>query len=120
MTYYVSDIVSYDLMAPIQFTGDQMWRDNWINFFQFFPGEINVTLEDLTVFQSGDLAAFRGLTRLQGTTASGKYIDMRSRETNVFRKIGGEWLIVHDHISVPLDFESGMALTDLKPVDHKI
>jgi hypothetical protein len=36
-------------MAPIQFTGDQMWRDNWINFFQFFPGEINVTLEDLTV-----------------------------------------------------------------------
>jgi ketosteroid isomerase-like protein len=120
MTYYVHDIVSYDLMAPIQFSGEQMWRDNWVNFFQFFPGEIKVTLEDLTVFQSGDLAAFRGLTRLQATTAAGKYIDMWSRETNIFRKIDGEWLIVHDHISVPLDFETGMALTGLKPASHGI
>ena len=31
------------------------------------------------------------------------------------RKINGKWLIVHDHISVPIDFDSGKAALDLKP-----
>ncbi|RXG11422.1 ketosteroid isomerase-like protein [Leeuwenhoekiella aestuarii] len=116
MSYYVDDILSYDLMAPIQFEGEKMWRDNWINFFKFFPAEIKITLEDLTVFQEGNLAALRGLTRLTATTMDGNEVDMWARESNVLRKIDGEWLIVHDHISVPMDFENGMALTDLKPI----
>ena len=119
MEYYVPDILSYDLMAPMQFEGAQMWRENWVNFFNSFKGGINLTFKDLTVFQSGDLATIRGLTRLQGVTANGEDLDMWTRETNVMRKINGEWLIVHDHVSVPMDFETGMALTDLKPVDSK-
>ena len=31
------------------------------------------------------------------------------------RKMNGHWLIVHDHVSVPTDFESGKAMLDLKP-----
>ncbi|RKN83533.1 YybH family protein [Ulvibacterium marinum] len=116
MEYYASDILSYDLMAPIQFEGESMWRDNWVSFFNTFKGSIQLTFEDLTVFQSGDLATIRGLTRLQGETATGQNIDMWTRETNVMRKINGEWLIVHDHVSVPMDFVTGKALIDLKPI----
>ncbi|MBY0479454.1 MAG: nuclear transport factor 2 family protein [Chitinophagaceae bacterium] len=119
MQFYVHDIISYDLMAPIQFEGERMWRDNWINFFKYFPKEIKITLEDLTVFQSGDLATIRGLTRLQAATADGRYVDMWTRETNVLRKINGTWLLVHDHVSVPMDFQNGMALTNLKPIEKK-
>lgn len=117
MTYYTPDILSYDLMAPIQFEGESMWRDNWVNFFKSF-NDIELTFEDLTVFQSGDLATIRGLTRLKCTTPDGGKIDMWSRETNVMRKINGEWLIVHDHVSVPMDFGTGMALTGLKPMNN--
>lgn len=117
MEYYAHDILSYDLMPPIQFEGESMWRQNWVNFFDSFH-DIRLTFEDLTVFQSGDLATIRGLTRLQCTTANGGEIDMWSRETNVMRKMNGEWLIVHDHVSVPMDFGTGMALTGLKPVEN--
>ena len=117
MSFYVPDILSYDLMAPIQFEGEEMWRENWVHFFDAFKGGIRLTFKDLTVFQSGDLATIRGLTRLRGTTVNGEDIDMWTRETNVLRKINGEWLIVHDHISVPMDFETGKALTGLKPLD---
>ncbi|MGD1840979.1 MAG: YybH family protein [Thermonemataceae bacterium] len=117
MTYYVPDILSYDLMAPLQFEGASMWRENWINFFNAFKGDIQLTFEDLTVFQSGNLATIRGLTRLQGTTVHGEELDMWTRETNVMRKINGEWLIVHDHVSVPMSFETGKALINLKPMD---
>jgi hypothetical protein len=30
-------------------------------------------------------------------------------------KTDGNWLIAHDHVSVPLDVASGRALLDLKP-----
>jgi len=37
------------------------------------------------------------------------------RETACYRKVEGEWLITHQHSSVPFDVESGKASLDLKP-----
>ena len=36
-------------------------------------------------------------------------IDLTVRLTDVYRKINGNWLIVHEHVSVPVD------LNTLKP-----
>ena len=79
-----------------------------------FEDDLKVTIENLTVYQSGDVATVRGLTRLEGT-AFGQSIDMWARETNVLHRVDGEWLVVHDHVSVPIDFASGRALMDLAP-----
>lgn len=54
------------------------------------------------------------LTRLSGTL-SGQPTDMWVRETNCLRKFDGIWLVVHDHVSVPMDFQTGRALSGLKP-----
>jgi ketosteroid isomerase-like protein len=37
------------------------------------------------------------------------------RWTACWRKIGGQWLLVHDHVSVPVDLQAGKAVLDLKP-----
>jgi ketosteroid isomerase-like protein len=37
------------------------------------------------------------------------------RATFCFRKVGGEWLIVHDQVSVPFDLRSGRGVADLEP-----
>ncbi|MEQ7005722.1 nuclear transport factor 2 family protein [Actinopolymorpha sp. B17G11] len=37
------------------------------------------------------------------------------RYTGGLRKIDGQWLIVHDQVSVPTDFADGKALLDLEP-----
>jgi hypothetical protein len=29
--------------------------------------------------------------------------------------MGGQWLIEHEHVSVPVDVENGKAVLDLKP-----
>lgn len=122
MSFYVPDIYTYDLMAApepdglkMAFDGEAVWRQNWVTFFEMFEDDLRVTIEDLTVYQSGDIATVRGLTRLQGTLTSGQYVDMWARETNVLRRINGTWLIVHDHVSVPIDFQTGQALTSLSP-----
>lgn len=122
MSFYVPQIYTYDLMAAPEpdglkhaFDGEAIWRQNWVTFFEMFQDDLRVTIEDLTVYQSGDIATVRGLTRLEGTMVSGQYVDMWTRETNVMRRVDGKWLIVHDHVSVPMDFATGKALTDLKP-----
>lgn len=122
MSFYVPDIYTYDLMAApepdglkLAFDGEAIWRQNWVTFFEMFEDDLKVTIDDLTVYQSGDIATVRGLTRLQGTLISGQYVDMWARETNVLRRVNGTWLIVHDHVSVPIDFASGQALMSLKP-----
>jgi ketosteroid isomerase-like protein len=65
---------------------------------------------------AGDTVAFsRGLERMTGTLKSGQKFDAWVRCTECYRKTNGHWLAIHDHISVPVDLESGKAALDLKP-----
>jgi uncharacterized protein len=63
---------------------------------------------------SGEVGFVHSLIRLSGAM-NGNPVNMWLRETNCLRKIDGVWLLVHDHVSVPMDFETGQALTTLQP-----
>lgn len=123
MSFYAEDIYSYDLMAAptgdglaMAFDGEMSWRQNWISFFGMFDDDLVITIDDLTVYQQGDLATVRGLTRLGGTLVGGPFVDMWVRETNVLRRVDNRCLVLHDHVSVPFDFVTGQALTGLGPI----
>lgn len=125
MSFYVDDIFSYDLMAAptdagleMAFDGEAIWRQNWVTFFGMFADDLVVSIEDLTVYQKGDLSTVYGLTRLEGTIDGGAFVDMWVRETNLLQRIDGRWLVLHDHVSVPFDFATGQALTTLGPVGN--
>jgi ketosteroid isomerase-like protein len=55
------------------------------------------------------------LARLSGTLKNGTRSGYWVRWTTFLRRIDGQWLIVHDQISVPTDFATGRALLDLRP-----
>lgn len=60
-----------------------------------------------------DLSVTWGLNRMWAERPDGGVEESWSRGTRVFRKIGGEWTMVHQHISYPYDPETGQARTDL-------
>ena len=62
-----------------------------------------------------DVAFYHALERMSGTMKSGEKTDIWVRATSCLKKIHGRWLIVHDHLSVPADFETGKAAMYLKP-----
>ncbi len=72
-------------------------------------------ISDLTVVPSYDVAFCYGLHHVAGTTKTGQKIDMWWRATQGFRRIDGDWRIVHEHSSVPVDMKSGKGSVDLKP-----
>jgi ketosteroid isomerase-like protein len=63
----------------------------------------------------GHVAFAHSLNRLSGTLKNGNRSGFWVRATFCCRKIDGNWLVAHDHVSVPLDLECGRAFLNLEP-----
>lgn len=114
MSFYGPEVVFYDGVAPLQL-GREAYRKNWDDYFNCFPGPPGFEARHLKI-AAGDRAAFsRSLVRLTGTVADGKEEGGWLRQTIGFENINGKWMITHEHWSMPMDMESGKALTDLQP-----
>jgi uncharacterized protein (TIGR02246 family) len=108
-------VVAYDVVPPLQFKGKDAYRKDYVEFMSQYDGPIHVEYRDMRVFTSGDVGMIHALERFSGKLKNGQQSDLWLRSTSGARKIDGKWLIVHDHVSVPIDFESGKAVLDLKP-----
>jgi ketosteroid isomerase-like protein len=60
-----------------------------------------------------DVAFSYCLHRVKGTLKSGQKTDWWLRWTAGYPKINGKWLIIHEQVSVPVDFKSGKAMLAL-------
>ena len=115
MSIYAPDLVSFDIGPPLKHVGAEAKRRNWAGAFAMLQRPLAYEIRDLTVTMGDDVAFGHSLNRITGTLKNGTTTDFWLRWTACFRKIGGHWLITHDHVSAPLDFESGRALLNLAP-----
>ena len=74
-------------------------------------------MRNLEVVAEGDVGFCWYVYHVSGTLKAGGEVDMWVRATLCCRRVDGNWLIVHDHESVPFDPASGMAVIGLEPVD---
>jgi ketosteroid isomerase-like protein len=115
MALYAPDIVSFDIQPPLRHLGAAAKRKNWMDVFVTYQRPLGYEVRDLTLAVGDDVAFGYSLNRISGTLPNGRRSDRWVRWTACFRKIDGAWLIVHDHVSAPIDFASGRALLDLEP-----
>jgi len=108
-------VIAYDLIPPLQYVGRESYRKDYKAFLDEFDGPIEIQYRDLHIVAGTDVAFLHALERMSGKLKDGNKFDVWCRATSGLRKIDGKWLIVHDHISVPADFDTGKALIDLKP-----
>jgi uncharacterized protein (TIGR02246 family) len=112
---YATDVVSFDVEPPLQHVGVEAKLKNWAKVFTFFR-DVHYEVRDLTVTVGDDVAFGHAFGRLSGTLKDGTATSgMWVRGTFCFRKLDGNWLIVHDQASVPFDIASGKGVTDLEP-----
>jgi len=108
-------LIAYDVVPPLQYKGYDAYRKDYVEFLAQYDGPVHVEYRDRRILSSGDIGFIHALERFTGKLKSGQPSDLWLRATSGVRRINGKWLIVHDHISVPIDFESGRAVLDLKP-----
>jgi ketosteroid isomerase-like protein len=115
MAFYAPDIVSFDIAPPLRHVGAEAKRTQWVAAFAAFQPPLGYEIRDLTVTVGDDVAFGHSLNRISGTLRNGNQTALWLRWTVGLRKIEGTWLIVHDQVSAPLDFESGRAMLELEP-----
>ena len=115
MSVYAPDIVSFDLVPPLSYVGAEVYRQPWEATFEAYQDPIDYEVHDLHITTNHDVAFSYSLNRMRGTLKDGQQTDFWLRWTACYRKIDGNWLIVHEHVSVPVDLESGKGSLDLKP-----
>ena len=112
---FAPDIVSFDIVPPLQHVGAEAKWKNWADVFTVYQRPLGYEIHDLMITLGEDVAFGHSLNRISGTLKNGNRTDSWVRWTGCFRKIDGNWLIVHDQVSVPIDIESGKALLNLQP-----
>jgi ketosteroid isomerase-like protein len=115
MSMYAPELVSFDIVPPLQYVGADAYRKHWEEAFSSLPGPIDYEIADLSITVGDDVAFTHSFNRLSATMNTGHKIGNWLRWTACFRKINGKWLIAHMQASVPVDLQTGKAVLDLKP-----
>lgn len=102
-----SDLVVFDVVPPRQYVGVDAYRKDWKGFLDTFKGPIKFTVSDLSIDAGGKMAYSHSIQHISGTDTKGKPVDMTVRVTDVYRKLGGDWRVVHEHVSVPVNMDTG-------------
>ena len=99
MALYAPDAVAY--FPDGDFKGKQAIRKSWTDFLAMFT--VKDATSEGTYETTGDTSLGWGFWSLTVVPkGGGEPIAMKGRATVVVRKIGGKWLYVVDHASVPL------------------
>jgi ketosteroid isomerase-like protein len=109
--YYAPEAVVYDAYAPGVYRGTKQIFDGFEQQFaqgQSFTGAIR----DMNILSDGKLACAAMQLHFDFTLKNGTSGAITLRQLDAFKKIGGKWLIVQQHISFPMNPKTGMGLLD--------
>ena len=115
MKVYSPDVFVFDLPPPRQYVGAAAYHEDWKGLMAGFAGPLKFELSDLVVSGDAAIAYGHSIQRLTGKDPKGASVDMTVRVTDVYRKTAGGWRIVQEHVSVPVDLETGKPDMTSKP-----
>jgi ketosteroid isomerase-like protein len=95
-----ADIVMFDVPEPLQSKGMEAYRDTWRLYFRD-PGSRLFELRETEVVAGGDVAWVRAILRCTTDEAPA------GRLTMGLRRLGGAWVVEHEHHSFPLPLTGG-------------
>lgn len=115
MSVYSDDVVAFDIVPPLQYKGKAAYRGDFEMLMGAYQGPIQVEASQMNTTAGGSVAFNYYLQHMKANLKGGEKVELWLRVTDCLRKVNGKWLIVHEHASVPTEFETGKAALDLKP-----
>ena len=114
MAFYSDDPDAIFFEDTIPFQVNKAALRNGLEIFYKSISDFHARVESLDVQTSGDLAVVHCAIHNTWNDKHGTHMQT-SRDTDVFRKEDGKWLIWHEHFSVPFDPATRKAVLSAKP-----
>jgi uncharacterized protein (TIGR02246 family) len=108
-------LLVFDAIPPRQYQGWQAYRDDWQGVLAQCSDSPKMEITDLSVQVERSLAYSHSIQHFSCTGAKGNVVALTMRTTDIYRKIDGKWLVVHEHNSVPADLSTAKADLNSKP-----
>jgi uncharacterized protein (TIGR02246 family) len=96
-----SDILMFDVPAPFQSNGIEAYRKTWELFFSSAPDPTIFDVLEMHVTAGRDVAFVAAVLRCADREADGKNVELDFRLTIGLRNVDGQWVVTHEHHSVP-------------------
>ena len=108
-------LVVFDLLPPRQYTGWEAYKKDWEGVLAGCKSAPKMEMTDLAIDAGRDFGFGHNIQHMTCSGTSGAPMDITIRVTDGYKKIRGKWLIAHEHVSVPVDLETGKADLNSKP-----
>lgn len=95
------DILMFDVPPPIQSKGIEAYKKTWNLFFSWSQDSGVFDISEMNITAGRDVAFVTALMRCAGTEANADKTELEFRLTMGLRKINGQWIVVHEHHSLP-------------------
>ena len=95
------DILMFDVPPPLQSRGIEAYKKTWDLFFDWSPDNPVFEIQKMNITAGNDVAFVTALMRCVGRTENESGLDFRL--TVGLRKIGDQWIVTHEHHSIPAE-----------------
>lgn len=106
---YTDETVLYDAIPPYRTVGAAAIKEIWQQMFPHFPDKFRSEHDDLQVHVDGDVAFVYGMHHFVPEPADHPCGTTWMRITACLQRTDGQWQVVHEHVSVPFDPQTGQA-----------
>src|SRR6188768_2627092 len=86
---------------PLQSKGIEAYKKTWELFFSWSNDPVVFDIKDMNIIAGTDVAFVAALMRCAGTEKNGERIELEFRLTIGLRRIGDQWIVLHEHHSIP-------------------
>lgn len=108
LALYADDARVFDSAEPAEYPDKAAWRqqvEGWFGAFE--PGrEAKCDFVDVEIIEATELAVVNGHVTYSGTiVGTDEQVELEARATFVVQQLGGQWLVIHEHTSIPVEFD---------------
>lgn len=98
---HTSDFVMFDVPPPFQSTGLEAYKETWDLFFSCMGDPVRFDIQEMKVTAGADVAFAVARMGCTEPGPNGTRKDLEFRLSIGLRKMNGQWMIAHEHHSVP-------------------
>lgn len=109
--YYAPNALVLDIYAPGIYKGREQIKAGFAPQLATIRS-MKHDMTEMNVATNGRFACAAMQIHFDTVLKSGQALKMSVREIDAFKKIGGKWQIVQQHVSLPVDAKTGMAVVD--------
>jgi len=108
MSFYIpgDSLFVFDVGPPREHRGWNDYREDWKQLFAGFKDNPTFEITDFGMTIAGDVAYTHSAQRVSASMGGATRTTVVVRVTDVLRKIDGKWLIVEEHVSIPVDLDT--------------